>query len=789
MREKRELKLLLKGLDCANCANKIEEKTKNLDIVNNAVLNFSTSLLVSELKDGVKEEEAKSQIESLVKKLEPDVEVIEIIKEDVSTSKMTLILDGLHCANCAAKIENKVQALEEVKEANFNFSNANLNLEFYKNISRDELFKKIKYIVDTTEPGIIVKYKNNSPKESQGKKEGNDFAIDKKDIIRLSIGTILFIIALVMKFDFYTELALFLVSYLLIGKNVLLQAISNFRKGEVFDENFLMTLATVGAFSIKEFPEAVAVMLFYEVGETFQDIAVNRSRKSIADLMDIRPDKANLKIGDNIEVVSPSDVSIGDLILIKPYEKVPLDGIIIDGESSVDTSALTGESLPRDVKTGDEILSGFINKNGIITLKVTKDFSESTVSKILDLVENAGSKKAETEKFITKFAKVYTPIVVMAALALAFIPPMIIKDSNLLDWVRRSLIFLVVSCPCALVISIPLGFFGGIGAASKSGILIKGSNYLEALNDLETVVFDKTGTLTKGVFEVNSLNAEKDIKEDELLEYAALCEAYSSHPIGTSILKAYGKEVDKENLKDYEEIPGHGIKTIYKGKTLLAGNSKLMDKFKINYSKPAEVGTIVYVAVDNKFYGSITISDKIKEDAKEAMSLLKSFGVKNLVMLTGDNRSTAENVAKSLGITEVHSELLPADKVTIFEDILSKKSSKSKVAFVGDGINDAPVLARADIGFAMGGLGSDAAIEAADVVIMTDEPSRISNSIKIAKFTRKIVTENIYFALGVKLIVMLLGALGMATMWAAVFADVGVALLAVMNSMRVLKIK
>lgn len=789
MKENKELKLLLKGLDCPNCAAKIETKSKNLNIINDAVLNFSTSLLVSTLKDGVEKTDAKSQIETIVKNLEPDVEVIEIIKEDTLTSNMTLILEGLHCSNCAAKIERKIQDLDEVKEANFNFSNANLNLEFYKNISRDELFKKVKFIVDSTEPGVIVKYKSNSHEKFEDTKNSNTFSIDKKKLIRLSIGTILFIIGLIKNFSFNTELALFIISYLLIGKDVLLQALSNIKKGDVFDENFLMTLATIGAFSIKEFPEAVAVMLFYEVGETFQDIAVNRSRKSIADLMDIRPDKANLKIGNNIEIVSPEEVSVGDLILIKPYEKVPLDGIIVEGSSSVDTSALTGESVPRDVETGDKILSGFINKNGMITLKVTKDFSESTVSKILDLVENAGSKKAETEKFITKFAKLYTPIVVMTALALAFIPPMIIKDSNLLDWVRRSLIFLVVSCPCALVISIPLGFFGGIGAASKSGILIKGSNYLEALNDLETVVFDKTGTLTKGVFEVNSLNTEKDIEEKDLLKYAALCEAYSSHPIATSILKAYGKDIDKDNLKNYEEIPGHGIKAIYEGKTLLAGNDKLMDKFKVKYTKSKDIGTIVYVAVDNEFYGSITISDKIKDDAKEAMSLLKSYGVKNLIMLTGDNKTNAETTAKSLGISTVHSELLPADKVIIFEDIIAKKSPKSKVAFVGDGINDAPVLARADIGFAMGGLGSDAAIEAADVVIMNDEPSKISNSIKIAKFTRKIVTENIYFALGVKLLVLLLGALGMATMWAAVFADVGVALLAVMNSMRVLKIK
>ncbi|MFX0548355.1 heavy metal translocating P-type ATPase [Hathewaya histolytica] len=789
MSEKRDFKFILKGLDCANCAAKIEERVKNLSTVESAVLNFSTSLLTVTIKQGVNKEIVTSEIEAIVKKLEPDVEIIETVKNSKSTSKMSLILEGLHCANCAAKIESKVNNLEAVKEASFNFSNSTLNIEFEKFISRDELFNSVKNIVDSTEPGVKVKYKNTSTKTTTKQKLDKSYIVDKNTLIRLSLGTILFIIGLIMKFDFYPKLAIFLVSYILIGKNVLLKALSNIKKGDVFDENFLMTIATIGAFAIKDFPEAVAVMLFYEVGETFQDIAVNRSRNSIADLMDIRPDKANLKIGDSIEEVSPEDVSIGDIIVIKPYEKVPLDGFILDGDSSIDTSALTGESLPRDVKKGDEILSGFINKNGVLTLKVTKDFSESTVSKILDLVENAGSKKAETEKFITKFARIYTPLVVMAAIALAFIPPMIIKDSNLLDWVQRALSFLVVSCPCALVISVPLGFFGGIGAASKSGVLVKGSNYLEALNDLETVVFDKTGTLTKGVFEVNNLYPAKGIKEEDLLKYAALCEAYSSHPIGTSIIKAYGKEVEKDKLKNYEEIPGHGIKTEFDGKTILTGNSKLMNKFGVNFIPSKDIGTSVYVAVDNNFFGSITISDKIKEDAKDAISMLKSYDIKNLVMLTGDNKSTAENVANALGITEVHAELLPGDKVSIFENIMAKKSPKAKVAFIGDGINDAPVLARADVGFAMGGLGSDAAIEAADVVIMTDEPSKISNSIKIAKFTRKIVTENIYFALGVKLIVLLLIALGLATMWAAVFADVGVALLAVMNSMRVLKVK
>ncbi|WP_422723861.1 heavy metal translocating P-type ATPase [Hathewaya limosa] len=783
--------LILKGLDCPNCAAKIESKIKSLANIQECTLNFSTLTLSYILKDESIKEETYAEIKSIIHKLEPDVEIMSKNKPCSSTATVELILEGLHCANCAAKIENKVNELPNVHKAIFNFSTSILTLEINNKTSKNDIFTEVKNIVNKTEPDVVVKFKksNNSSNKSNTEQESPLSLINKKDFIRIGIGTILFLVALIGKFTFYTELTLFIISYLSIGGKVLIKALKNFKTGEIFDENFLMVIATLGAFAIKEFPEAVAVMLFYEVGETFQNIAVNRSRKSIADLMDIKPDKANLKVGDSIEEVSPDDVSINDIILVKPFEKVPLDGIVIEGESSVDTSALTGESLPRNIKVKDEVLSGFINQNGMLYVKVTKSFSQSTVSKILDLVQNAGSKKAEAEKFITKFAKVYTPLVVICAIALTFIPPMFIKDSVLSDWVRRSLIFLVVSCPCALVISIPLGFFGGIGAASKKGVLIKGSNYLEALNSVDTIVFDKTGTLTKGIFEVTELNTTNSASEEELLRYAAICESYSSHPIAKSIISAYNKPIDKNMLKNYEEIAGHGTKVDFEKNTILVGNSKLMDKFEITFKKCESTGTVVYIAVNNQFIGSIVISDKIKQDSVEAINQLKSSGINNTIMLTGDNKITAEKVAKELKLDTFYAELLPQEKVKIFEEILQGKKGKSKVAFVGDGINDAPVLARADIGIAMGGLGSDAAIEAADMVIMNDEPSRIFDALKISKFTRKIVTQNIILALGIKLLVLILAALGLANMWEAVFADVGVALLAILNSMRILKLK
>jgi Cd2+/Zn2+-exporting ATPase len=611
--------------------------------------------------------------------------------------------------------------------------------------------------------------------------------IDYNKFITFGIGAALFLIALLFELSFWVEFCLYFLSYLIIGSEVIIEAIRNIFRGQVFDENFLMTMATIGAFAIKEFPEGVAVMLFYQIGEFFQDLAVNRSRNSIAALMDIRPDFANLIIDDNINKVSPGDVDINDIIIVKPGEKIPLDGIVIKGNSTLNTSALTGESIPQEVDVGSEILSGSINENGLLTIRVTKRFEESTVSKILDLVENASSKKAPTENFITKFANYYTPIVVFAAVALAIIPPLIISGATFHQWINRALVFLVISCPCALVISIPLSFFGGIGAASKNGILIKGSNYLEALNHIDTVVFDKTGTLTKGVFKVVKVINLDESSDLDLLEYAAYSESHSSHPIAMSIQRAYGREIDNKEISDYYEMPGYGISAKVKGKNVLAGNSRLMRKENISFEEAEEIGTIVHIAIDGKYAGYIVIADEIKSDSKKAIKELKNIGVKNLVMLTGDNKVIAENINKELGLDEVNAELLPHQKVEILELLDKKKAAKGKLVFVGDGINDAPVLSRADIGVAMGGLGSDAALEAADVVLMTDEPSKLVNAIKIAKRTRNIVWQNIIFALSVKVIVLILGACGIANMWEAVFADVGVALLAILNALRVMK--
>jgi Zn2+/Cd2+-exporting ATPase len=611
--------------------------------------------------------------------------------------------------------------------------------------------------------------------------------LDKKKLVIISIGTVLYIAALVLKVPFWGKFALFFISYLFIGGEVLLRAYKNILKGQIFDENFLMSAATLGAFAIKEFPESVAVMLFYQVGELFQDMAVNRSRKSITELMDIRPDYANLMIQNEIRKVSPSDINIGDIIIIKPGEKVPLDGKIIEGESLMDSSALTGESIPKEVNAGSIILSGSINISGLLTVEVTKSFGESTVSRILDLVQNAGSKKAPTENFITKFARYYTPFVVYTAVALAVIPPIFFNGATFTEWINRALIFLVVSCPCALVISIPLSFFGGIGGASKNGILVKGSNYLEALNNIDTVVFDKTGTLTKGVFEVTKIVSEAPILETELLEYAAYAENYSNHPIAVSIRKAYGTKIDENEISDLNEIPGYGIMVTVKGKNVLSGNSKLMTKENISFREVQDTGTLVYIAIDRNYAGYILISDDIKSDSNNTITALKNIGIKKIALLTGDSKTTGEKIALELGLDEIYSELLPDQKVEKLEYLASQKSTTGKLVFVGDGINDAPVLARADIGVAMGGLGSDAAIEAADVVLMTDEPSKLVSAIKIAKRTRRIVLQNIIFALTIKLVVLILGAGGIATMWEAVFADVGVALLAVLNATRVMR--
>ena len=749
----------------------------------------------------------------------------------MSENRLEYILEGLDCANCAAKIERKVGQIKGIDNAAVNFVTKTLSFETNTEDTED-LSSLVINTIKKIEPEVSIRKKpsrkiHSQPNEHDHRHEGghdhkalnehcycgegheNKDGLEHKDVhahqdghdhdhghehgesskaelIKLIVGAAIFFVAVLIKFETAVEFSLFFISYLIVGGEVLLRAVKNIIRGQVFDENFLMTVATIGAFAIQEYPEGVAVMLFYQIGEYVQGIAVNRSRKSITELMDIRPDYANLIIGNEIKRVDPDEVTVGDLILVKPGEKVPLDGKVVEGASMVDTSALTGESVPRTIEPGDDVLSGFINKNGVLTIEVSKEFGDSTVSRILDLVQNASSRKAPTENFITKFARYYTPAVVIIAAAMAVIPPLVIEAATFSEWLYKALVFLVISCPCALVISIPLGFFGGIGGASKKGVLVKGSNYLEALNHVDIVVFDKTGTLTKGVFQVSEIIGENGFEKDELLEYAAYAESYSTHPIATSIIKEYGREIDKTQITDYNEISGHGIKVKVKGRSVLAGNLKLMGAEGITAERIEALGTVVYIAIDQKFAGHILISDEIKEDAKKAISELKQLGIKKTVMLTGDSRSIAEKVSTQLGLDEFHAELLPHQKVEEIEKLEAVKSKKGKLVFVGDGINDAPVLARADVGIAMGALGSDAAIEAADVVIMTDEPSKIVSGIKMAKRTRTIVWQNIIFAMAIKLIVLALGAGGMATIWEAVFADVGVALIAVLNAARVL---
>ena len=689
--------------------------------------------------------------------------------------ELQLTLEGLNCANCARKIEEKVGKMEGVKESNLNFTTTTLNVKLERKVKEEHAINEIKKIVEALEPHVKVE------KKVSGKTNVQRAKFEVKPT--LIIGTILYLIAVIGDFKGALALILFVASYLLIGGKVVLTAIKNIARGQLFDENFLMTVATIGAFSISEYPEAVAVMLFYEIGETIQGYAVNKSRSSISSLMDIRADYANIIIDGKEKKVSPETVKVEDIILVKPGEKIPLDGIVVEGESFVDTSALTGESVPRKIAVNDEILSGGINTNGVLKVKVTKKFGESTVSRILEMVENAANKKANTEKFITKFAKVYTPIVVALAILIAVVPSIFIKDALFSTWLYRALVFLVVSCPCALVVSVPLGFFAGIGGASKKGVLVKGSNYLELLKDLETVVFDKTGTLTEGVFTVTEINTN-DIQKEKLIEVAAMAESFSNHPIAISIIKEYGKEIDKEVIEEYEEIAGHGIKAVINNEEVLIGNAKLMNQFNISYNEVDSIGTVVYCAINGEFKGSIVISDKIKENADEALINLKAAGIKKTVMLTGDNKKTAEKVGEKVNIDEVHSELLPLGKVKEVEKLLKASNKNGRLAFVGDGVNDAPVLARADIGIAMGGIGSDAAIEAADVVLMKDDINALVDAINVSKKTNKILWQNIIFALGVKVIVMVLGTFGIANMWTAVFADVGVTIIAIINSTR-----
>jgi Cd2+/Zn2+-exporting ATPase len=712
--------------------------------------------------------------------------------------KREYTLRNLCCPTCAAKIEKHIGALDGVSLALVDFSLQKLTIETRDSRLWDDIMTRAGGIIKKLEPDI--EWDAPLPVSNRQEREDGANSPRAKQWLRrisLSLGAALFVLGLV--FEYVPALALhpgarfvlFLASYLLVGGEVLVQAVRNIARGEIFDENFLMTIATIGAFAIGEYPEGAAVMIFYRVGEAFQDYALGRSRKSISALMDIRPDYANLKTEGAVERVPPERVRVGDLILVKPGEKIPLDGVVTEGFSTLDTSALTGESLPRDVEQGSAVLSGSINKNGLLTIRVSKVFGESTVSKILDLVQNAGSKKSVTENFITKFARYYTPVVVLAAAALAVLPPLLIPGGSFAEsfaeWGHRALVFLVVSCPCALVISIPLSFFGGIGGASRRGILIKGSNYLEALTNVDTVVFDKTGTLTKGVFKVTRICPAGNFTEETLLYYAAHGESNSNHPIALSIRNAYKKELDLGIIGDYEEIAGKGVRVRVGGDTVLAGNAKLLEAAGTAFSPAEEPGTAVYLAVNGEYAGYILISDELKADSRRAVDDLRAAGVRRIAMFTGDSRAVGESIAREIGLDRVYAELLPHQKVENLEALEKEKSGPGKLVFVGDGINDAPVLARSDVGIAMGGVGSDAAIEAADVVLMTDEPSKIAAAIRIARRTRSIVRQNIVFALSVKGLILVLGALGIATMWEAVFGDVGVALIAVFNAMRVMK--
>ena len=778
---------LLKGLDCPNCSAKIEKEVGELDGVTSSTVNLMNQTLTVQAGTSVAAS-LLDTVTTIVHSHEPDVEVSE--KTEPAVTKVYL-LKGLDCPNCSAKIEKEVGELDGVTSSTVNLMNQTLTVQAGTSVAAS-LLDTVTTIVHSHEPDVEVSEKQLEATAPVKKDEKaavyNDE--DKKRTIRLAVGAVVYAIGMALtvfaKLPTLAELAFLIVAYVILGWDVVWQAVKNITRGQVFDEHFLMSVSTIGAFAIGEYPEAVAVMLFYQVGEFFQSLAVKRSRKSISDLMDICPDSATVKRNGVLQVVSPESVAVGEIIVVKPGEKIPLDGIVVDGESMLDTKALTGESVPRSIRKGDEALSGCINQSGLLTLKVTKSFGESTVSKITDLVENASARKAPTENFITTFARYYTPVVVGMAAVLAIIPPLVL-GGGWSEWLRRGFVFLIVSCPCALVISIPLTFFGGIGAASKRGVLVKGSNYLEALNKVSVVVFDKTGTLTKGVFEVANIIPAAGYQKEQVLEYAAQAESYSNHPIAKSILATYGKPIDQKQFSGFEEISGHGISVMVQGKKVLAGNSKLMESEKIAYAACDAAGTKFYVAADGSYVGCILIADEVKPDSKCAIAELKKIGVEKTVMLTGDDERIGKSVADELGLDAYYAQLWPDQKVEKLEMLDKQKRQGSKLAFVGDGINDAPVLARADVGIAMGGLGSDAAIEAADVVLMTDEPSKLVEAIDVAKATKRIVMQNIVIALGIKSVFLVLGALGMAGMWEAVFGDVGVTIIAVLNAMRILK--
>ncbi|MCX8059391.1 MAG: heavy metal translocating P-type ATPase [Spirochaetes bacterium] len=689
-------------------------------------------------------------------------------------------LENLDCPKCAYKLEESLKKLKFVKSVSIDFATLSILID-----TSD--IKKVQKEIDKIEPGVKIII---------SKKEENEIYESfnpKKELTFISIIFVFYLLGLIFNKQMETipyhipEYILFLTIYILSGWKVILKAVKNLFKGGIFNENFLMTIATLGAIAIHELPEASGVMLFYKVGEFLQDLSVNRSRKLIKSLLEIKPNYANLVTSNEVKKVSPEEVKIGDKVIVKPGEKIPLDGIVVSGNTQVDTSALTGESKQKVIKERDTVLAGMINKSGLITMEVTKPFNESSINKILELVENAIHKKAKTERFFTKFAKYYTPIIVIIALLTAILPPLLIPDQSFIKWIYRSLVILVISCPCALVVSIPLAYFSGIGGASKKGILIKGSNYLDALNSVKTIVFDKTGTITKGVFKVTDIVPYNGYTKEQLLEISAEAEFSSNHPIALSIKESYGKEIDINIIQEFHEIGGQGIKAKINNKIVLIGNDHLMHEYNIDHDTCHISGTIAHVAIDNKYAGYIIISDEIKNDSIEAVNKLKSLGIKNLIMLTGDNKDIADEVSRKIGIKEYYAELLPENKVSILEKLMNQKDKKDKIIFVGDGINDAPVLARADIGISMGNLGSDAAIETSDIVIMDDSLTKISEAIKIAKKTKIILIQNIIFALGIKVLFIFLGFIGIATMWEAVFGDMGVAIIAIFNSTRALK--
>ena len=763
--------IILEGLTCALCASKIETEISGLEGIGLVSMNFMEKKLTLEV-DGSNMENTIDNIGKIIKRIEPDIVVKE--KEILKSNRKIFLLTGICCELCADNVEKEIRNLDGVKNALLDFDKGTLNIEFFNKKDEKRIVKEARETARKIISGIRI-----IDREARIKK------IDALFVVKDALAFILFVSSFFMEWELL-KLIILGVSYVLVGGGILLRAVKNIAKGDIFDENFLMAIATIGAFVIGDWPEAVAVMLFYKAGMYLEKIALDRSKKSIAGIMDLRPEFANLKKENDVLKVSPEEVKAGDIIIVKPGEKIPLDGEVTEGQSSLDVSALTGESLPKEVTVKDEVLSGSINKTGLLAVGVTREYRDSAVAKIEEVLKNAGSKKSPTEKFITRFAKIYTPIVVILAASIAVIPTLVISGAKFEDWLYRALIFLVVSCPCALVLSIPIGFIGGIGSAGKRGILIKGSDYLDGLLKADTAIFDKTGTLTEGKLSVSSIASFNGFGRDEVLYHAAYSEIYSTHPIAYSVIKEYGKEIDRNKIGSFIEQAGYGVKTLVNNTPVICGNEKMMTKENIEFTVSDRPGTTIYVAISGKYAGYILITDVIKKDASDVISDLKKNGIKKIIMLTGDNKHIAESIGSQLGIDEVYSGLLPDQKVEMLEKIESTRGKNSKIVYVGDGINDAPVIARSDIGIAMGSMGSDIAVESADIVIMNDRLARIPEALMIARKTKNIVIQNIILALGIKMLVLALGAIGIATMWAAVFADVGVAFLAILNSLRAL---